>query len=128
MLHLHARDPETGRPDQSPRLFEAFLSRVKQSTNAILNIITGGGLGMSLDERLAAAKWAKPEVASMNIGSINFNISGAGYKIQHWLNDWEQTDLEMTRDFILSHTFSQINRGLLELVAKGNRIEFVSTK
>src|SRR3546814_14217430 len=71
MLHLHARDPETGRPDQSPRLFEAFLSRVKQPTNAILNITTGGGLGMSLDERLAAAKWEKPEVAAMTMGSKN---------------------------------------------------------
>src|SRR3546814_802495 len=124
MLHLHARDPETGRPDQSPRLFEAFLSRVKQSTNAILNITTGGGLGMSLDERLAAAKWAKPEVASMNMGSINFNISGAGSTIQNWLHDWEKPYLEMTRDFILSNTFSQIERGMRELGAEGTRFEF----
>src|SRR3546814_14670382 len=74
MLHLHARDPETGRPDQSPRLFEAFLSRVNQSTTAILNITTGGGLGMSLDERPAAAKWATPAVAPRNMDPQNFKL------------------------------------------------------
>ncbi len=124
MLHLHARDPETGRPDQSPHLFQQFLPRIKQSTNAIINITTGGGLGMSLDERLAAAKWAKPEVASMNMGSINFNISGAGGKIEDWQFDWEKPYLDMTRDFILSNTFAQIERGMRELGELGTRFEF----
>ena len=124
MLHLHARDPETGRPDQSPALFERFLPRIKQATDAILNITTGGGLGMSLDQRLAAAKWARPEVASMNMGSINFNISGAGRKIDHWLHDWEKPYLEMTKDFILSNTFAQIERGMRELGEIGTRFEF----
>lgn len=124
MLHLHARDPETGRPDQSPALFERFLPRIKQSTDAIINITTGGGLGMSLDERLAAAKWARPEVASMNMGSLNFNISGAGRKVEHWRHDWEKPYLEMTTDFILSNTFAQIERGLRELGELGTRFEF----
>ena len=124
MLHLHARDPETGRPDQSPALFQRFLPRIKQATDAIVNITTGGGLGMSLDERLAAAKWARPEVASMNMGSINFNISGAGRKVDKWLHDWEKPYLEMTKDFILSNTFSQIERGMTELGAEGTRFEF----
>ena len=124
MLHLHARDPETGRPDQSPKLFAAFLPRIKQASDAIINITTGGGLGMSLDERLAAAKWAKPEVASMNMGSINFNISGAGAKVETWLHDWEKPYLEMTKDFILSNTFAQIERGMRELGALGTRFEF----
>jgi uncharacterized protein (DUF849 family) len=124
MLHLHARDPETGKPDQSPRLFEQFLPRIKQSTNAIINITTGGGLGMSLDERLAAAKWARPEVASMNMGSVNFNISGAAGKITDWKFDWEKPYLEMTKDFILSNTFTQIERGMRELGGLGTRFEF----
>ena len=124
MLHLHARDPQTGRPDQSPALFQRFLPRIKQATDAIVNITTGGGLGMSLDERLAAAKWARPEVASMNMGSINFNISGAGRKVDKWLHDWEKPYLEMTKDFILSNTFSQIERGMTELGAQGTRFEF----
>jgi uncharacterized protein (DUF849 family) len=124
MLHLHARDPLTGRPDQSPALYAQFLPRIKQSCDAIINITTGGGLGMSLDERLAAAKWAKPEIASMNMGSINFNIAGAGARVEHWKHDWEQPYLEMTRDFILSNTFAQIERGMLELGANGTRFEF----
>ncbi|RYE61540.1 MAG: 3-keto-5-aminohexanoate cleavage protein, partial [Oxalobacteraceae bacterium] len=84
MLHLHARDPETGKPDQKPDLFKQFLPRVKQATDAIINITTGGGLGMTLDQRLAAAKYAQPEIASMNMGSFNFNISGAAAKVTSW--------------------------------------------
>ncbi len=124
MLHLHARNPETGQPDQSPALFAQFLPRIKQSTDAIINITTGGGLGMSLDERLAAAKWAKPEIASMNMGSINFNISAAGGKVAEWKHGWERPYLEKTSDFILSNTFTQIERGMLELGANGTRFEF----
>lgn len=124
MIHLHARDPETGRPDQSPHLYEQFLPRIKQSTNAILNITTGGGLGMGLDERLAAAKWAKPEVCSMNMGSVNFNISGAGSKVTEWKHDWEKPYLEMTKDFILSNSFAQIERAMAELSDQGTRFEF----
>lgn len=77
IIHLHARNPETGQPDQNPDLFMQFLPRIKQQTDAILNITTGGGMGMSLDQRLAPALRAKPEIASMNMGSFNFNISGA---------------------------------------------------
>nr|HWS63411.1 3-keto-5-aminohexanoate cleavage protein [Steroidobacteraceae bacterium] len=124
MLHLHARDPETGRPTPSPALFQRFLPRIKQSTDAIINITTGGGMGMTLDERLAAAKWARPEVASMNMGSINFNIAGAGSKIEDWKFDWEKPYLESSRDFILSNTFAQIERGMTELSAMGTRFEF----
>lgn len=124
MLHLHARNPADGRPDQSPALFEAFLPRIKAECDAIVNITTGGGLGMSMDQRLAAAKWAKPEIASMNMGSINFNISGAAGKISSWKHDWEEPYLAMTRDFILSNTFAQIERAMTELGAEGTRFEF----
>jgi uncharacterized protein (DUF849 family) len=124
MLHLHARDPETGKPDQSPRLFQQFLPRIKQSSDAIINITTGGGLGMSLDERLSAAKWAQPEIASMNMGSLNFNISDAGGKVSEWKYGWEKPYLESTKDFILSNTFAQIERGMRELGDLGTRFEF----
>jgi len=124
MIHLHARDPITGKPDQSPELFKRFLPMIKSSTNAIINITTGGGLGMSLDQRLAPAKWGKPEVASMNMGSVNFNIASAGSKVKEWKFDWEQPYLESTKDFILSNTFVQIERGMLELGAHGTRFEF----
>jgi len=124
MLHLHARDPKTGKPDQNPALFQQFMPRIKQSTDAILNITTGGGLGMSLDDRLAPTKALKPEVCSMNMGSINFNISGAGARISDWQFDWEKPYLEMTKDFILSNTFAQIERAMTECAAQGTRFEF----
>ena len=124
ILHLHARDPETGRPTQSAEVYRQFLPIIKAGCDGIINITTGGGLGMTLDERLAAAKWAEPEIASMNMGSLNFNISGAGGRIAEFKNDWERPYLEMTRDFILSNTFTQIERGMTELGALGTRFEF----
>jgi uncharacterized protein (DUF849 family) len=124
MIHLHARDPNTGRPDQSPALFQQFLPIIKAETDAIINITTGGGLGMTLDQRLAPAKWARPEIASMNMGSLNFNISGAAGKITKWQFDWERPYLESTKDFILSNTFTQMERGMKELGAQGTRFEF----
>ena len=124
ILHLHARVPETGRPTQDPGIYKQFLPVIKQGCDAILNITTGGGLGMTLDERLAAAKWARPEIASMNMGSFNFNISGAGARIASFKNEWEKPYLEMTKDFILSNTFTQIERGLKELSDIGTRFEF----
>ncbi|MDN5842025.1 MAG: 3-keto-5-aminohexanoate cleavage protein [Alcaligenaceae bacterium] len=124
MLHLHARDPQTGMPRQDPKLFNQFLPVIKSQTDAILNITTGGGLGMTLEERLAPAKVAQPEVASMNMGSFNFNISGAAGKIDEFKYDWEKPYLDMTKDFILSNTFAQIERGVQELSAAGTRFEF----
>ncbi|WP_017998379.1 3-keto-5-aminohexanoate cleavage protein [Paracoccus sp. N5] len=124
ILHLHARDEATGRPTQDPEAFKRFLPRIKQGCDAIVNITTGGGLGMTLDERLAAAKWAEPEIASMNMGSFNFNISGAAARVAKFQNDWEQPYLEMTKDFILSNTFAQIERAMTELGDLGTRFEF----
>jgi len=74
VLHLHARDPQTGRPTPDPDVFMQFLPRIKQSTDAVINITTGGGQGMSLDERLAAPLRASPELASLNMGSMNFGM------------------------------------------------------
>lgn len=124
ILHLHARNPKDGSPSQEPEHYKMFLPRIKQSCNAVVNITTGGGLGMTLDQRLAAAMWAKPEVASMNMGSLNFNISGAAEKIKDFKEPWERPYLERTKDFILSNTFTQIERGITELSANGTRFEF----
>ncbi len=124
MIHLHARDPVTGRPDQTPERFMEFLPRIKQQIDAILNVTTGGGLGMSLEERLAPALATRPEVASMNMGSFNFNISGAAGARTDFLHDWERPYLEGTKDLILSNTFAQIERGLLAMGANGTRFEF----
>ncbi|MDQ0315403.1 3-keto-5-aminohexanoate cleavage protein [Amorphus orientalis] len=124
ILHLHARDEATGKPTQAPEAYARFLPRIKAECDAVINITTGGGLGMSLDDRLAAAKWAQPEIASMNMGSFNFNISGAAGRIETFQHDWEKPYLEMTRNFILSNTFEEIERGIGELAANGTRFEF----
>ena len=124
VIHLHAREPQTGRPSPDPRLFAEFMPRIKQASDAILNVTTGGGLGMSMDDRLAAALWAKPELASMNMGSLNFNISGAGARIAEWKHPWEKAYVEGSVDFIMSNTFAQVERGLRELGDNGTRFEF----
>ncbi|SEP93477.1 3-keto-5-aminohexanoate cleavage protein [Thalassovita taeanensis] len=124
ILHLHAREPGTGAPSQKPEHYAQFLPTIKQSTDAIINITTGGGLGMTMEQRLAAAKWAAPEIASMNMGSFNFNISGAGEKIKEFKYDWEKPYLEMTKDFILSNTFTQIEYAMRELGGLGTRFEY----
>ena len=124
VIHLHARDPETGAPDQSPALYAEFLGRIKEECDAILNITTGGGLGMPMEARLAPALAFKPEVASMNMGSLNFNISGAASRISEFRHAWEKPYLEMTKDFILSNTFAQIERGMNEMGNYGTRFEF----
>ena len=124
MIHLHARDPKTGKPDQTPARFLEILPRIKQQSDAILNITTGGGLGMTLEQRLAPALAFRPEVASMNMGSFNFNISGAAGKRTEFLHDWEQPYLEATKDLILSNTFKQIDHGMRAMGANGTRFEF----
>ncbi|MBY0510368.1 MAG: 3-keto-5-aminohexanoate cleavage protein [Rhodospirillaceae bacterium] len=125
ILHLHARDPETGKPTPSAKVFMDFLPRIKQSTDAVVNITTGGGLGMTMEQRLEGAVRAKPEVASLNMGSLNFNISGAAEKIKDFKFPWEKPYLESTKDFILSNTFAQIERVMLELgEGAGSKFEF----
>lgn len=115
IIHLHARDPETGRPTPDPEVFMQFLPTIKQGCDAVVNVSTGGGLGMSLDERLAAANRAKPEMASLNMGSMNFGIFPMLQKYDSWQHDWEPKFLEMTRDFIFRNTFADIERVLHEL-------------
>ncbi|MEC8274201.1 MAG: 3-keto-5-aminohexanoate cleavage protein, partial [Pseudomonadota bacterium] len=89
IIHLHARDPETGKPDPNPDLFMDFLPRIKQSTDAVMNVSTGGGLGMTREERLRAATRASPEMASLNVGSMNFGIFPMANKYSEWKFDWE---------------------------------------
>jgi uncharacterized protein (DUF849 family) len=124
MIHLHARNPEDGRPEQTPERYLEFMPRIKAGTDAILNVTTGAGLGMSLEQRLAPALALAPEVASMNMGSFNFNISNAGGKITEFQHAWEKPYLEGTKDLILSNTFTQIEHGMKAMGANGTRFEF----
>ena len=115
ILHLHARDPADGRPTPDPAVFMQFLPRIKQSTDAIINVTTGGGLGMTLEERLAAALRTKPEMASLNMGSMNFGIFQAADKYTDWKYDWEEPYLRQTDDHIFRNTFKDIEYILKEL-------------
>lgn len=125
IVHLHARDPETGKPDPHPETFQQFLPVIKQASDAVINVSTGGGLGMTIDERLAAALRASPEMASLNMGSMNFGIFPLLEKHDSWQHDWEPAFLEMTKDFIFPNTFKTIEYSLRELgEAHGTRFEF----
>ena len=115
VIHLHARDPKDGRPTPNPDLFMQFLPRIKQNCDAVINITTGGSLGMSMDDRLAAPLRAKPELCSLNMGSMNFGIFQVSDKIAEWKYDWEKPYIEKTRDNIVSNTFAQIERVIREL-------------
>jgi len=125
VLHLHARNPSDGRPTPDPQVFMQFLPRIKQATDAVINITTGGGHGMTLEERLAAALHTRPELASLNMGSMNFGLFPAAEKYTSWKYDWEKRHLEMTRDFIFRNTFRDIERVLQDLGERhGTRFEF----
>ncbi len=115
ILHLHARDPDDGRPTPDPAVFMEFLPRIKQQTDAVVNITTGGGHGMTLEERCAAALRASPEMTSLNMGSMNFGLFPILEKTMDWKHEWEPAYLEMTRDFIFRNTFKDIEWVLREL-------------
>jgi len=123
ILHLHARDPKDGRPTPDPKVFMEFLPRIKQQTDAVVNITTGGGLGMTLDERLAAARLASPEMTSLNMGSMNFALFPILDKIKDFKHNWEPSMLEMTRDFIFRNTFKDIEFILKDL-GEGHGVKF----
>ncbi|MBZ0164458.1 MAG: 3-keto-5-aminohexanoate cleavage protein [Notoacmeibacter sp.] len=108
IIHLHARDPKTGRPTPDPDVFMQFLPRIKQATNAVVNITTGGGLGMTIEQRLAAPLKAEPEMCSLNMGSMNFALHPMASKYSTWKHDWEKPFLEASDDFIFRNTFRDI--------------------
>ena len=125
IIHLHARDPQTGKPDSQPETFRQFLPVIKQSTDAVVNITTGAGLGMTMDQRLAAAVDASPEMASLNMGSMNFGLFPLLEKYTEFQHEWEPEFLGMTRDFIFPNTFKTIEYALAELGEKhGTKFEF----
>lgn len=125
ILHLHARDPGTGKPSADPAHFRAFLPRLKQGCDAVLNLSTGGSAVMTLDERLAAPKEAAPEMASLNMGTMNFALYPMAERITDWQHDWEKPFLEGSDDLVFKNTPRDIARILTELgQERGARFEF----
>ena len=125
ILHLHARDPENGRPSADPAHFMAFLPQIKQRCDAVLNISTGGSATMPLDDRLAAPKRARPEMCSLNMGTMNFALYPAAERITEWKYDWEKPFLEGSDDLVFKNTPRDMARILQEMgTERGARFEF----
>lgn len=124
IIHLHARDPETGKPDQSAEAFAGFLPRIKQATGAVVNITTGGSPYMTVAERAQpAAKW-QPEVASLNMGSMNFGFYPLLAKYKEFKHEWEREHLEGSRDLVFRNSFQDIEYVLETCYGNGTRFEF----
>src|ERR1700747_808913 len=114
ILHLHARDPKDGRPTAHSEGFMQFLPRIKQATDAVVNITTGGGHGMTLQERLAAPLRASPEMCSLNMGAMYLGLYLMLSRYKEWKHEWETKPLEASRDFIFRNTFKDIEFVLKE--------------
>ena len=123
ILHLHARDPNDGRPTPDPKVFMQFLPRIKQSTDAVVNITTGGGLTMTVEERLAAPLQASPEMCSLNMGSMNFALHPLADRYQTWKYEWEEAYLRGTKGGIFRNTFDDIEK-IYKLLGEGHGTKF----
>ncbi len=119
LVHVHARDPKTGKPDQSPEAFAPFLQVIKQRSNCVINITTGGAPTMGLEERLRPCAHFKPEVASLNMGSMNFGLYPMLERQKTFKHDWEKPYLEGSHDRIFKNTFADIE-GILTTCAQNN--------
>ncbi|MBM3612058.1 MAG: 3-keto-5-aminohexanoate cleavage protein [Alphaproteobacteria bacterium] len=123
IVHLHARNPETGAPDQSPARFEPFLRVIRQRSDCVVNITTGGAPTMLVDERITPAVAFKPEVASLNMGSMNFGLYPMLERFKDFRHDWERPYLEGSKDRIFRNTFADIERILVTCADQGTRFE-----
>lgn len=124
IIHLHARNPQDGRPDQNPDLYEPFLKVIKQRSDAVLNITTGGHPSMALEERLRPATRFAPEVASLNMGSMGFGLFPMLNRYKDWKHEWEPATLEASRDLVFKNTYKDIEGLLALLTPLGTRFEF----
>ena len=124
IVHLHARDPKTGKPDQSPEAYGKFLPRIKQNTDAVLNLTSGGAPTMLIRERIQPSLTFRPEVASLNMGSMNFGLFPMLNRFKEFKHDWERQHLEGSRDLIFRNTFADIEYALGALSESGTRFEF----
>ncbi|WP_129563150.1 3-keto-5-aminohexanoate cleavage protein [Paraburkholderia dokdonensis] len=124
IIHLHARDPHTGKPDQRPEAFEPFLKSIRQRCPAIINLTTGGSPYMTVQERMLPAKVFKPEIASMNMGTMNFGLFPMLNRFKEFKHDWERPFLEGSKDQVFRNTFGDLETVFEELGPNNTRYEF----
>jgi uncharacterized protein (DUF849 family) len=123
IVHLHARNPETGQPDQSPEGFAPFLKVIKQRSDAVINLTTGGAPYMRVEERVLPAKTYQPEVASLNMGSMNFGLFGMLNRFKDFKHDWEPAMLG-NKDIVFRNSYQDIEYVLRTMAESGTRFEF----
>lgn len=124
IVHLHARDPINGKPDQRPEAFLPFLEKIKAKSNVVINLTTGGSPYMTVQERMAPAKILKPEVASMNMGTMNFGLFPMLSRFKEFKHEWERPYLEGSKDLIFRNTYGDLEAVLNELSHNNTRFEF----
>lgn len=124
ILHLHARDPVTGKPDQRPEAFAPFLGNIRQRTDAVINLTSGGSPFMGIEERIRPSLRFRPEVASLNMGSMNFGLFPMLKRFKDFKHPWEREHLENSRSLIFRNTFEDIEYALAQLGDLGTRFEF----
>jgi len=122
ILHLHARDPSNGKPTQDPAVFEEILPKIKKETDAVINITTGGSPHMTVEERMMPASIFKPELASLNMGSMNFGLYPMLDRFSEFEHTWERDNLEKSRDLVFKNTFQDIETILK--IGKSNETRF----
>jgi uncharacterized protein (DUF849 family) len=123
IVHLHARDPIDGRPTQDPALFARFLPKIMEAPDVVINITTGGAATMTIEERLRPALQYAPEVASLNMGSMNFGLYPMLGRFKEFKHDWERTYLEGSVDRVFKNTFQDIEHILTACARNGTRFE-----
>lgn len=124
IVHLHAREPKTGRPDQTPEAFQRFLPVIKQRSACVVNLTTGGAPGMTVEERVKPAATLKPEVASLNMGSMNFGLFPMLGRFKEFKHDWERQHLEASRGMVFKNTYEDIEYVLKCCAENDTRFEF----
>ena len=124
ILHLHARDPGNGKPTQNPEIFKKILPLIIKETDAVINITTGGSPHMTVQERMIPASIFKPELASLNMGSMNFGLYPMLDRFSEFNHTWEKDNLEKSRDLVFKNTFQDIETILQIGEDNGTRFEF----
>jgi uncharacterized protein (DUF849 family) len=124
IVHLHARDPHDGRPSQDPQHFVPILDQLKRNTDAVINLTTGGSPHMTVAERMRPAMEFQPEVASLNMGSMNFGLFPMLERFKEFEYEWERQGLEKSRDLVFKNTYADIETILEFGRSNGTRFEF----
>jgi len=123
IIHLHARNPQTGQPTGDPAVYGQFLPLIKQQCEGVINLTTGGSPTMAVEERLAAARHFQPEVCSMNMGTMNFGLFPMAARYSNWKHDWEEPYLLESDDFVFRNSFRDIDYAVKTLSETGTKFE-----